>query len=178
MSDASLHDDRPEITITLSVDSDHDDHFLMDTSNDLTYHHDQYKLLHNRSQQKGKGNWEKQCNTCSNWIDLRNIEIGESALTNHERDRWCLAKVASTQHALELSATAAALEDLQHSEVSHHDTCPSWSVPSLLCIVHSILHFFICFRNLSIYRWFSVCWSTLNCLDLWPLLQITVLVSL
>jgi hypothetical protein len=114
-SDASVHDDGPEIAITLSANSDHDDHFLMDTSDDPTYYHDKYESLHDGSRRKGKGNREKQCNTCGDWIDLGNVETGESALTNHERGRRCLAKVASTQRALELSATAASLEDLQHS---------------------------------------------------------------
>ncbi|KIM89752.1 hypothetical protein PILCRDRAFT_812564, partial [Piloderma croceum F 1598] len=100
----------PKSQLTLSAD--HDDHFLMDTSNDLTYYHDPCKLIYDGSRQKGKRNREKQCNTCGGWIDLGNIETGESALTSHERGIQGLAKVASTQRAL---------EDLQHSgNISPH----------------------------------------------------------
>jgi hypothetical protein len=88
---------------------------MTNTSDDTIDFHESYDLLNDGSRRQGRGNREKLCNTCGDWIDLGTAETGDIALTNHEGRKRCLAKAESKRQKHELSATATALEDLRCS---------------------------------------------------------------
>jgi hypothetical protein len=96
-----------------------------------------HELLDDGSRRAAGRNREKKCSTCSEWIDLGNVESGEMVLTNHEGKRRCLAKVKSNKQELELHMTEAALEDIQQSgtvspRTPHHPKPFTYSLSSPL----------------------------------------------
>lgn len=88
---------------------------LMASTDDNTGFEAFYEILPDGSRRSGGGHREKQCTTCNKWIDLGEAETGETALTNHEGKRRCLATVHNNKLEEERHASAAALDDLRQT---------------------------------------------------------------